>query len=612
MTKHGPLSIARFSAILLLSLVFTQVATAQSVIDTMLVMSDGVKLDALYVLPNTPPPAGGYPAILLVHGFAGSKNNNRSLAISFAALGYAATAYSVRGQGNSEGLFEFFTAPRILDDLQENIDFTKQLRGVNAERVAVVGASQGGLHAWNAAAYNMGVRCVGSIIANGRAEENWLENDALNWTFAIATMTPDVRFEPTVATLLRVARESGNYTEIRPYLRDHSTNSFESGVSTPTAIFVSYHDGFFNQNAALRQFDAISAPKRIVLYPGGHALPPDPAQEQYVLGVLDRWLGFWLKDDASLATVASPDSEVVFFDGGTGEARSYSASDTDQWLQPGDPLPSGMYRTTLYFDARDLTSSRSINRSEYAIPYVNVLGSTPISFRTQPLLSPITILPPPGKAYLRVNATGKHYQMNVTLYDVDPVTGRRTPMCRGHRQSLATIGERGMDFELTGLLHTVKAGHLIEALVHAGTALIPDQTLNFGNYVLGPVDPSINTFIIGGDYPSSISFYTLGEPVGVEGLADRPYFGDEQMRLLPAWPNPSGASTTISFELRSGMDIRLTVHDMIGREVATLAEGYMEKGRYSAVLSSSLPNGMYVYRLSATSSMLQDKLLIMH
>ncbi|MFA6233034.1 MAG: alpha/beta fold hydrolase [Bacteroidota bacterium] len=607
MAKHISFSAACFFSILSVSVGFPQASTAQSVTDTILVMSDGVKLDALYVLPTTPPPAGGYPAILLVHGFAGSKNNNRSLAISYARQGYAATAYSVRGQGNSEGLFEFFTAPRILDDLQQNIDFTKQLRGVNGERVAVVGASQGGLHAWNAAAYGMGVRCVGSIIANGRAEENWLENDALNWTFAMATTTSNVRFEPTVAELLRQARESGNFSAIQPFLNDHSTKALESSVTTPTAIFVSYHDGFFNQNAALRQFNAIPAPKRIVLYPGGHDLPPDAGQEQYVVDVLDRWLAYWLKDDASLAQVASPDSAVVFFDGSSGAPRVYSSGNAEHWLKPGDPLPTEINRVNIYFDATGLRPGSVINRSERAIPYINVLGSTPISFRTQALLYPLTILPPAGAAHLRVNATGAHYQMNVTLYDVDPSTGRRTPLCRGHRQADDPNTERVMDFELTSVLHTIKAGHMIEALVHAGIALIPDRANNFGNFVLGPVDASLNTFIIGGNDPSHISLYVQNDgTVAVEPLPD-----DVQIRLLPAWPNPAGTYTNLSFELRDAMEVRLTVHDAMGREVAKVTEGFMEKGQHSAALSTSLPDGMYFYRLTAACGILQGKLIVM-
>ena len=170
---------------IVLLLVFpTGPTRAQSVVDTTLIMDDGVRIDALYVLPATPPPAEGHPAILLVHGFGGSKNNNRNLAVAYARAGYAATAYSVRGQGASEGQFEFFASPRILDDLRASLVFTSALPGVDARRIAVVGGSQGGLHAWNAAAFDMGARCVVSMIANGRLEENWLENDALNWTFA--------------------------------------------------------------------------------------------------------------------------------------------------------------------------------------------------------------------------------------------------------------------------------------------------------------------------------------------------------------------------------------------------------------------------------------------
>jgi hypothetical protein len=326
------------------------------------------------------------------------------------------------------------------------------------------------------------------------------------------------------------------------------------------------------------------------------------------MDVLNRWLAYWLKDDASLAQVASPDSAVVFFDGGTGAPLVYSASDMESWLQPGDPLPTGMARAYIYFDETGLRPGSLIDRSERVIPYFNVLGSTPISFRTQSFLYPITILPPAGMAHLRVNATGAHYQMNVLLYDVDGATGKRLPLCRGHRQASDPNTERVMDFDLTSLLHTVKAGHMIEALVNAGSGLIPDQANNFGNFVLGPVDASSNTFIIGGNDPSYISLYVKNE--GTVAVAPLP--GEAQMRLLPAWPNPAGAYTTLSFELREAMPVRLTVHDVMGREVARLTDGFVEKGRHAVAFSTAkLPVGLYVYRLTTEREMLSGRLMIM-
>ncbi|MBR9974300.1 MAG: alpha/beta fold hydrolase, partial [Bacteroidetes bacterium] len=380
----------------LLLCIATRPTLAQSVVDTTLLMNDGVRIDALYVLPVTPPPAGGHPAILLVHGFGGSKNNNRNNALDYARAGYATTAYSVRGQGASEGLFEFFASPRILDDLRACLAFTTGLPDVNGQRVAVVGGSQGGLHAWNAAAFDMGARCVVSMIANGRVEENWLENDALNWTFAAAATTPNVRFEPGVASMLRQARESGVFTQLRPFLADQSTIDRETSVTTPTAIIVSYHDGFFNQNAALRQFAAIPAAKRIMLYPGGHSLPPDALQNAAVLDFIDRWLRYWLRDDLSAASAISPDSAVVFYDGSTGKARVYRAMESTRWLVPGDPPPPGLRRLSLYFDASGLSFAPPPSRSDRLITYINVLGSTPLSFRTPPLAEDVVILPPPG------------------------------------------------------------------------------------------------------------------------------------------------------------------------------------------------------------------------
>jgi inorganic triphosphatase YgiF len=51
----------------------------------------------------------------------------------------------------------------------------------------------------------------------------------------------------------------------------------------------------------------------------------------------------------------------------------------------------------------------------------------------------------------------------------------------------------------------------------------------------------------------------------------------------------------------------LKVYDILGREVATLAQGVHQRGEYSVTFSSStndvheLPSGMYLYRLQTPS-----------
>ncbi|NUN09486.1 MAG: DUF2334 domain-containing protein [Ignavibacteriaceae bacterium] len=86
--------------------------------------------------------------------------------------------------------------------------------------------------------------------------------------------------------------------------------------------------------------------------------------------------------------------------------------------------------------------------------------------------------------------------------------------------------------------------------------------------------------------------------------------------LLQNFPNPFSGSTQISYTVQENNKpadsrrlteaggyinkISLKVYDLLGREVATLADGYQQAGKYNVVFNSSgLPNGIYYYRLQA-------------
>lgn len=75
--------------------------------------------------------------------------------------------------------------------------------------------------------------------------------------------------------------------------------------------------------------------------------------------------------------------------------------------------------------------------------------------------------------------------------------------------------------------------------------------------------------------------------------------------LKSAYPNPLASRATIGFELPTAQDVRVTVYDVLGREVAVLVDGVRQAGPQSVELdASSLPSGMYIYRLSAGSTQL--------
>ncbi len=70
--------------------------------------------------------------------------------------------------------------------------------------------------------------------------------------------------------------------------------------------------------------------------------------------------------------------------------------------------------------------------------------------------------------------------------------------------------------------------------------------------------------------------------------------------LEAAYPNPFNPSTTLRFSLDSSADIRLSVLDAVGREVALIAEGSFSAGQHETSFDAKdLPSGLYLVRLEA-------------
>jgi hypothetical protein len=69
-------------------------------------------------------------------------------------------------------------------------------------------------------------------------------------------------------------------------------------------------------------------------------------------------------------------------------------------------------------------------------------------------------------------------------------------------------------------------------------------------------------------------------------------------RLSQNHPNPFNASTEISFELGNSMSIDLSIYDIAGRKLATLAHGYFEEGHHIRIWEAGdFSSGIYFYRL---------------
>jgi len=153
--------------------------------------------------------------------------------------------------------------------------------------------------------------------------------------------------------------------------------------------------------------------------------------------------------------------------------------------------------------------------------------------------------------------------------------------------------------------------NLGELMLHASTTL----KTNGGNSY---------TAFLGRTYEIGISSYPPNE--------NNPayfYFGTHTFTVAPAsvgggsgqlplshslgqnYPNPFNPSTEIRFMLAQGTDVKLTVSNVLGEEVASLLSGYKEAGSHSIIFNAaSLSSGVYFYTLKAGRFVETKKMLL--
>ncbi|MCU7497123.1 MAG: S8 family serine peptidase [Ignavibacteria bacterium] len=82
--------------------------------------------------------------------------------------------------------------------------------------------------------------------------------------------------------------------------------------------------------------------------------------------------------------------------------------------------------------------------------------------------------------------------------------------------------------------------------------------------------------------------------------------------LSQNFPNPFNPGTKIEYSIPEASEVSLKVYNILGREVATLFEGYKSRGNYTVEFKSgALPSGIYIYRLRAGSYTATKKMTIL-
>ena len=78
------------------------------------------------------------------------------------------------------------------------------------------------------------------------------------------------------------------------------------------------------------------------------------------------------------------------------------------------------------------------------------------------------------------------------------------------------------------------------------------------------------------------------------------------------YPNPFNPSTQINFNVANRSNVKLTVFDILGREVATLVDKEMMPGKYNVVFDAGdLPAGIYFYKIQAGKYSQTNKMILL-
>ena len=102
-------------------------------------------LRGYFQCPDAP---GKYPALVLCHGFTGSKEEIHMMFVKFCrileGMGWASLRFDFSGTGDSDGDFSDMTFASELNEADAILSYAQSLPEVDASRIALLGQSMGG------------------------------------------------------------------------------------------------------------------------------------------------------------------------------------------------------------------------------------------------------------------------------------------------------------------------------------------------------------------------------------------------------------------------------------------------------------------------------------
>ncbi|MEU4996502.1 alpha/beta fold hydrolase [Streptomyces sp. NPDC021622] len=270
----------------------------------------GAEIDTSYFTAGDP--SAKRPAVLIGHGFGGSKEDVRDQAEDLAREGYAVLTWSARGFGRSTGKIGLNDPKGEVADVSRLIDWLADRPEVELDkdgdpRVGVTGASYGGAVSLLSAGYDQRVDAIAPQITYWNLSDALFPHGVFKKLWAglfISTGGGCDRFEKQLCEMYdRVAVSGKPDDRARELLADRSPSAVGDRIKVPALIVQGQSDSLFPLGQADAMAKAIRgnhAPVSVDWISGGH--DGGDRETGRVNARIGSWFDRYLKDDKNADT----------------------------------------------------------------------------------------------------------------------------------------------------------------------------------------------------------------------------------------------------------------------------------------------------------------------
>ena len=280
--------------------------------DLTLPMDDGVSIAATLYLPDGQAPAGGWPALVFLHGLAGNRAQMNALAEAYGFVGqdYAVLTFDARGHGESGGLVSI-DGPREIADVRAIHSWLAARPDVADAKIGAWGISYGGGAIFNSLVAGVPWGAVVTV-------ETWTDlYSALvpqglvksGLVAGLAGSIPDAKKAPELNQIQALAFSGQNPAAVRAWADARSSLSKLGSVTTPVFMAQGRRDFLFGIDQGSRALQRLRGPKVLYLGLHGHAPSTFPAADtEFLMSQVRGWFDCHLRNttcDRMLARVAT-------------------------------------------------------------------------------------------------------------------------------------------------------------------------------------------------------------------------------------------------------------------------------------------------------------------